>query len=85
MICPICRCGHTRPGFASVTLERDSTTLLFKDVPAQVCDNCGEEFIVESEQIKPGIVLDYDEAGNVVGIEVLSAGKPDNAPLKQAA
>jgi uncharacterized protein YuzE len=41
--------------------------------------------IVESEQIKPGIVLDYDEAGNVVGIEVLSASKHDNAPLKQAA
>lgn len=35
--------------------------------------------IVESEQIKPGIVLDYDEAGNVVGIEVLSASKHDNA------
>ena len=41
--------------------------------------------IIESEQIKPGIVLDYDEAGNVVGIEVLSASKHDNAPLKQAA
>ena len=41
--------------------------------------------IIESEQIKPGIVLDYDEAGNVVGIEVLSASKHDNAPLQQAA
>lgn len=41
--------------------------------------------IVESEQIKPGIVLDYDDAGNVAGIEVLSASKHDNAPLKQAA
>ena len=41
--------------------------------------------VIESEQIKPGIVLDYDEAGNVVGIEVLSASKHDNAPLKQAA
>lgn len=41
--------------------------------------------IIESEQIRPGIVLDYDEAGNVVGIEVLSASKHDNAPLKQAA
>lgn len=47
MICPICRCGNTRPGFASVTLERDASTLLFKNVPAQVCDNCGEEFIDE--------------------------------------
>ena len=41
--------------------------------------------IIESEQIKPGIVLDYDEAGNVVGIEVLSASKHDHAPLKQGA
>jgi uncharacterized protein YuzE len=41
--------------------------------------------IIESAQIKPGIVLDYDEAGNVVGIEVLSASKHDNTPLKQAA
>ena len=44
-----------------------------------------DQCIIESEQIKPGIVLDYDEAGNVVGIEVLSASKHDNAPLKQAA
>jgi uncharacterized protein YuzE len=41
--------------------------------------------VIESEQIRPGIVLDYDEAGNVVGIEVLSASKHDNKPLKQAA
>ncbi|MBP5985837.1 MAG: DUF2283 domain-containing protein [Azonexus sp.] len=44
-----------------------------------------DQLIIESEQIKPGIILDYDEAGNVVGIEVLSASKHDNAPLKQAA
>ncbi len=48
MICPICRCGQPRPGFASVTLERDSMTLFFKNVHAQVCDNCGEEFIDET-------------------------------------
>jgi uncharacterized protein YuzE len=41
--------------------------------------------IIESEQIKPGIVLDYDEAGNVVGIEVLGASKHEDAPLQQAA
>lgn len=47
MICPICKNGHTAPGFASVTLERQATTLLFKNVPAQVCENCGEEYIDE--------------------------------------
>ena len=48
MICPICRCSQTQAGFASVTLERDESTLLFKNVPAQVCNNCGEEFIDEA-------------------------------------
>ena len=44
-----------------------------------------DQSIIESEQIKPGIVLDYDEAGNVVGIEVLRASKHYSSPLKQAA
>ena len=48
MICPICKSGQTQSGFASVMLERAGTTLLVKQVPAQVCKNCGEEFIDES-------------------------------------
>ena len=31
--------------------------------------------IIESEEITPGIVLDYDENDQVVGIEVLSLSK----------
>jgi YgiT-type zinc finger domain-containing protein len=48
MKCPICKCGQTRPGFASVTLEREGMTLLVKQVPAEICENCGEEFIGEA-------------------------------------
>ena len=44
-----------------------------------------DQSIIESEQIKPGIVLDYDEEGNVVGSEVLRVSKHDSSPLKQAA
>ncbi len=29
--------------------------------------------IEESDEDKPGVILDYDAAGNVVGIEVLAA------------
>ncbi len=26
-------------------LERNGTTLVFRDVPADVCENCGEEYV----------------------------------------
>lgn len=41
--------------------------------------------IIESEQIRPGIVLDYDETGNVAGIEVLSASQYEKPALQKAA
>ena len=33
----------------------------------------GESKILESEEVAPGIVLDFDAEGRVVGIEILSA------------
>ena len=30
-----------------------------------------EEAIVESEEVQPGVILDYDKAGHVVGVELL--------------
>lgn len=31
-----------------------------------------ESKIVDSEEVKPGVILDYDENENVVGIEILN-------------
>ena len=47
MKCQICKHGKTHKGDASITLERDGTTLLFKNVPANICDNCGEIYLDE--------------------------------------
>ncbi len=34
-----------------------------------------ESAIVDSEEIKPGVILDYDANDNVVGIELLGVSK----------
>ena len=45
MKCAICRNGMTENGYTTVLLEKDYTTLVFKNVPAQICSNCGEEYV----------------------------------------
>lgn len=45
MKCVVCKQADTRPGTATVTLERDGLTVVFKGVPAQVCPNCGEDYV----------------------------------------
>lgn len=48
MKCVICREGQTAPGQATVTLQRNESTIIVKNVPAQVCTNCGEYYLSES-------------------------------------
>ena len=48
MKCPICKNGETRPGTTTLTVERGPLTLVVRHVPAQICDNCGEDYIEEA-------------------------------------
>lgn len=48
MKCVICKQGETAPGKATVTLQRGQSTIIFKSVPAEVCDNCGEYYLSEA-------------------------------------
>jgi len=43
--------------------------------------------VEKSEEIKPGVILDFDAKGNIVGVEVLSVSKrsKDSDPMKIAA
>jgi YgiT-type zinc finger domain-containing protein len=45
MKCVICKHGESQKGTTTVTLERGTSTIVFKDVPAQICDNCGEKYV----------------------------------------
>ena len=45
MKCVICKHGATETGTVSVTLTRGKTVVVFREVPAQVCPNCGEYYL----------------------------------------
>jgi len=75
MKCMICKHGRTQKGSTTVTLEKGTSTIVFKEVPADICDNCGEKYIDESttktllkkarEIVKSGVEVDirkYDIA-----------------------
>jgi YgiT-type zinc finger domain-containing protein len=47
MKCVVCKQGQTRPAKTTVVLQRGGATVVINDVPAQVCENCGEEYVDE--------------------------------------
>ena len=67
MKCNICKQAETRLGKVTLTLERDGLTLVIKCVPAEVCPNCGEEYV--DEQITRKLLKTAEEASQV-GVRV---------------
>ena len=47
MFCLICRQAELINGFTSTPFERDEFRLLIRNIPAQVCPNCGEAIVDE--------------------------------------
>ena len=45
--CVICKNGATHPDHVTVTLQRGECTVIVKQVPAEVCQNCGEHYLSE--------------------------------------
>lgn len=60
MRCVICKQGVTKPGHVTVTLERGGAVVIFKNVPADVCENCGEYY--PTDEITNELLVRAEEA-----------------------
>ena len=67
MKCVICKKGETKKGKATVMLDKDGATLVFRGVPARVCTNCGEEYV--DGEVAANLLKSATEAARS-GIEV---------------
>lgn len=67
MECTICKNGTTEKGHVTVKLEKGGTILLIKEVPADVCTNCGHYYL-SSEMTK--LVLEKGKEAYDKGAEL---------------
>ena len=47
MKCVLCKICSTEKGKVTITLERNGALVLIKEVPAEVCTNCGHYYLTE--------------------------------------
>ena len=45
MKCIVCQDGETQEGVTTVTLARKGHMVVIKDVPADICMSCGEDYV----------------------------------------
>ncbi|WP_263784416.1 type II toxin-antitoxin system MqsA family antitoxin [Salinibacter grassmerensis] len=63
--CPMCLAGTLREGSTTITLERGEATVVLKEVPANVCDVCGEAYV--DEEVSAAV---YEKAEEAVEADV---------------
>jgi YgiT-type zinc finger domain-containing protein len=68
--CSICKIGELTSGKVTVTLERNGSIVLLKNVDAQVCNNCSSYFLT-SEMTRNVLQKAENSVKNGAELEVI--------------
>ena len=66
--CAICKNGEVSLGTTTLTVERGKMTVVLKEIPAQVCDSCGEAYFDQATTSRIESIVDQLERS---GVEVV--------------
>ena len=70
MKCSLCKNGETDSGKVTVTLNRENSIIVIKEVPAQICNNCGDYFL-SSEVTRSVLSIAAKAVKKGVEVEIL--------------
>ena len=73
MRCALCRTGETKPGKTTETYEIESTVVVVRGVPAEVCQQCGEAYTNEATTRQIEKIVDRARHAGVVVIQEYQA------------
>ena len=65
MKCVICKTGDTHPGKTTVTLHRGRTVVVVREVPAEICEDCGEYYLDDATTRRVYADAEYSFKRNV--------------------
>ena len=75
MRCAVCKYGETKPGKSVITLTSGTLAVVFRNVPAEICHDCSEEYISEEntelllqaagESFKKGVAINVKDWRNL--------------------
>jgi YgiT-type zinc finger domain-containing protein len=60
MKCVICKNGETKNGLTSVSFQRKEVIIVVKNIPAEICENCGESYL--SEEISAKVLQEAEQS-----------------------
>lgn len=69
MTCVVCKTGTYKSGTTTVVLTKDDSTIIIKQVPAEICNQCGE-YILSSEISQKVLAMANEARNNGSEVEI---------------